>query len=71
VKTLKPHPRKKNKVAINIEYMNVSIRAKVEHRFCISQWQFGFVKSRDTGLLKNDNQLAMVFTLANLFRVTR
>ncbi|MCU2437772.1 hypothetical protein N8Q31_26110, partial [Enterobacter hormaechei subsp. xiangfangensis] len=31
--------------------------------------QFGFVKARYKGLLKNDNQLAMLFTLANLFRV--
>ncbi len=46
VKTLKQHPRK-NKTAINIEYMKASIK----------------------GLLKNDNQLAMLFTLANLFRV--
>ena len=28
-----------------------------------------FVKARYKGLLKNDNQLAMLFTLANLFRV--
>ncbi|OKW63157.1 IS5 family transposase, partial [Escherichia coli] len=27
------------------------------------------VKARYKGLLKNDNQLAMLFTLANLFRV--
>ena len=32
VKTLKQHPRK-NKTAINIEYMKASIRAKVEHPF--------------------------------------
>jgi IS5 family transposase len=30
VRTLKQHPRK-NKTAINIEYMKASIRAKVEH----------------------------------------
>ena len=27
-----------------------------------------FVKARYKGLLKNDNQLAMLFTLANLFQ---
>lgn len=32
VKTLKQHPRK-NKTAINIEYMKASIRARVEHPF--------------------------------------
>jgi IS5 family transposase len=31
--------------------------------------QFGFVKARYKGLLKNDKQPAMLFTLANLFRV--
>lgn len=64
----KQHPRK-NKTAINIEYMKASIRAKVEHPFRIIKRQFGFVKARYKGLLKNDNQLAMLFTLANLFRV--
>ncbi|WP_223917016.1 IS5 family transposase [Aeromonas caviae] len=68
VRTLKQHPRK-NKTAINIEYMKASIRAKVEHPFRIIKRQFGFVKARYKGLLKNDNQLAMLFTLANLFRV--
>ncbi|QAV64064.1 IS5 family transposase [Escherichia coli] len=67
VRTLKQHPRK-NKTAINIEYMKASIRAKVEHPFRIIKRQFGFVKARYKGLLKNDNQLAMLFTLANLFR---
>jgi IS5 family transposase len=64
---LKQHPRK-NKTAINIEYMKASIRARVEHPFCIIKRQFGFVKARYK-VLKNDNQLAMLFTLANLFRV--
>ncbi|EUB41689.1 transposase, IS4-like family protein [Klebsiella sp. AS10] len=68
VKTLKQHPRK-NKTAINIEYMKASIRARGEHPFRIIKRQFGFVKARYKGLLKNDNQLAMLFTLANLFRV--
>ncbi|HEM8643138.1 TPA: IS5 family transposase, partial [Enterobacter hormaechei] len=62
VRTLKQHPRK-NKTAINIEYMKASIRAKVEHPFRIIKRQFGFVKARYKGLLKNDNQLAMLFTL--------
>ncbi|MDS7059865.1 transposase, partial [Klebsiella pneumoniae] len=60
---------RKNKTAINIEYMKASIRARVEHPFRIIKRQFGFVKARYKGLLKNDNQLAMLFTLANLFRV--
>jgi hypothetical protein len=35
----------------------------------IIKQQFGFVKARYKGLAKNDNQLAMLFTLANLVRV--
>ncbi len=53
VRTLKQHPRK-NKTAINIEYMKASIRARVEHPFRIIKRQFGFVKARYKGLLKND-----------------
>ncbi len=43
VKTLKQHPRK-NKTAINIEYMKASIRARVEHPY--SPWPtcFGWTK---------------------------
>ena len=68
VRALKKHPRK-NKTAINIEYLKASIRAKVEHPFRIIKCQFGFIKARYKGLMKNDSQLAMLFTLANLFKV--
>lgn len=68
VRVLKKHPRK-NKTAINIEYLKASIRAKVEHPFRIIKCQFGFLKARYKGLMKNDSQLAMLFTLANLFKV--
>ncbi|GHM41182.1 hypothetical protein ECZU47_46040 [Escherichia coli] len=47
--------------------MKASIRAKVEHPFRIIKRQFGFVKARYK-VAENDNQLAMLFTLANLFR---
>uniref|UniRef100_UPI00191D7A45 transposase n=1 Tax=Aeromonas jandaei TaxID=650 RepID=UPI00191D7A45 len=68
LKELKMHPRK-NKAVIAFERLKSSIRAKVEHPFRIIKRQFGFVKARFKGLRKNDNQLAMLFTLANLFRV--
>ncbi|KJJ56482.1 transposase, partial [Vibrio cholerae] len=55
--------------AIHIEYLKASIRAKVEHPFRIIKCQFGFIKARYKGLMKNDNQLAMLFTLANLVKV--
>ncbi|WP_233402604.1 IS5 family transposase [Marinomonas transparens] len=66
VRALKKHPRK-NKTAINIEYLKASIRAK--HPFRIIKCQFGFIKARYKGLMKYDSQLAMLFTLANLFKV--
>ena len=68
VRALKKHTRK-NKVAIKIEYLKASIRAKVEHPFRIIKCQFGFVKARCKGLQKNDNQLAILFAFANLVRV--
>ena len=68
LKELKKHPHK-NKAVIAFERLKSSIRAKVEHPFRIIKRQFGFVKARFKGLRKNDNQLAMLFTLANLFRV--
>ena len=70
VKALKQRPRK-NKAVIQFERLKASIRAKVEHPFRLIKRQFGFVKERYKGLMKNDNQLAMLFTLANLFRVDR
>ena len=70
LKELKKHPHK-NKAVIAFERLKSSIRAKVEHPFRIIKRQFGFVKARFKwpGLRKNDNQLAMLFTLVNLFRV--
>ncbi len=61
VKTLKQHPRK-NKTAINIEYMKASIRAKVEHPFRIIKRQFGFVKARYKGSAwKTESMVTPVF----------
>ncbi|MGL5524464.1 MAG: IS5 family transposase, partial [Aeromonas veronii] len=68
LKELKKHPRK-NKAVMAFEKLKSSIRAKVEHPFRLIKRQFGFVKARYKGLRKNDNQLTMLFTLANLFRV--
>lgn len=68
LKELKKHPRK-NKVIIAFEKPKSSIRAKVDHPFRLIKRQFGFVKARYKGLRKNDNQLAMLFMLANQFRV--
>ena len=67
VKALKRHPRI-NKQSINIEFMKASIRAKVEHPFRIIKCQFGFIKARYRGLQKNDNQLSVLFALANIVK---
>ncbi|MDX2424031.1 MAG: transposase, partial [Amphritea sp.] len=68
VRFLKKHPRI-NKQPIRTEYLKASIRAKVEHPFRIIKRQFGFRKAIYRGLAKNDNKLAMLFALANVFRV--
>lgn len=67
VNALKIHPQK-NKLTIHYEYLKASVRGKVEHPFRIVKYQFGFVKARYKGLSKNNGQLAMLFTLANLVR---
>tara|TARA_R110001606_G_scaffold12348_2_gene53893 strand:+ start:273 stop:731 length:459 start_codon:yes stop_codon:yes gene_type:complete len=68
IKNWKKHPRK-NKQPIRTEYIKASIRAKVEHSFRIIKCQFGFRKANYRGLAKNDSKLAMLFALANVFRV--
>lgn len=70
IRALKKHPRK-NKVLIQTEYLKASVRAKVEHPFRIIKCQFGFVKARYRGLLKNDSKLAMLLALANIVRVSQ
>lgn len=64
------HPHK-NKTAINIEYLNASIRAKIRQPFRIIRCQFCFIKARCKELAKNDKRLAMLSTLANLFKVNQ
>jgi transposase, IS5 family len=51
--------------------LKASVRAKVEHPFRIIKCQFGFVKARYRGLMKNDSKLAMLFALANIVRVSQ
>jgi len=61
------HPRI-NKVAIKIEYLKASVRAFVEHPFRIIKCQFGFKKALYRDIAKNDNKLAVLFALANIYR---
>ncbi|WP_028699743.1 transposase, partial [Pseudomonas monteilii] len=46
-------------------------RAKVEHPFRVIKRQFGYVKVRFRGLMKNTAQLTTLFALANLWRVRK
>jgi IS5 family transposase len=51
-----------------IEHTKASIRAKVEHPFRVIKRQFGFLKTRYRGLVKNTAQIVTLFALANLFQ---
>lgn len=50
-----------------IEYCKAQIRAKVEHPFRVIKRQFGYVKVRFRGLMKNTAQLTTLFALSNLW----
>lgn len=50
-----------------IEKCKASIRAKVEHPFRVIKRQFGHVKVRYRGLMKNTAQLMTLFALSNLW----
>lgn len=50
-----------------IEQLKASVRAKVEHPFRVVKRQFGFVKVRYRGLIKNAAKLMTLFALSNLW----
>jgi transposase, IS5 family len=50
-----------------LEQTKARIRAKVEHPFRVIKRQFGFVKVRYRGLMKNTAQLHTLFALSNLW----
>ena len=52
-----------------IEKAKASIRAKVEHPFRVIKRQFGHIKTRYKGLMKNTQQLHTLFALSNLWMV--
>jgi IS5 family transposase len=70
VKKLKERPRI-NQVANKIEYFKASVRAFAEHPFRIIKCQFGFRKARYKGIAKNDNKLAIMLALANIYRLSK
>jgi len=50
-----------------LEEVKAKIRAKVQHPLRVITRQFGDVKSRCWGLMKNAAQVATLFALANLY----
>jgi len=54
-----------------IERFKAGIRAKVEHPFRVIKRQFGYVKTRYRGLMKNTAQITTLFALSNLWMALR
>jgi IS5 family transposase len=54
-----------------IEKAKAQVRAKVEHPFRVIKRQFGYVKTRFRGLMKNTAQLVTLFALSNLWMARR
>lgn len=54
-----------------LERIKPGIRVKVEHPFRVIKRQFGHVKVRCRGLVKNTAQLHMLFALSNLWMAQR
>ncbi len=54
-----------------LEQVKSRIRAKVEHPYRVLKCQFGYVKVRYRGLMKNAQQLHTLFALGNLWTVRR
>ncbi len=54
-----------------IERLKAGIRAKVEHPFRIFKRQFGYMKTRYRGLMKNTAQITTLFALGNLWMARR
>lgn len=59
------------RITEELEHIKARIRAKVEHPFRVIKRQFGHVKVRYRGLVKNTAQLHTLFALANLWMVRR
>jgi transposase, IS5 family len=54
-----------------IEHLKAQVRARGEHAFRVVKRQFGYVKVRYRGLIKNTAQLHTLFALANIWMVRR
>ena len=60
-----------DRITDQLETLKARVRAKVEHPFRIIKIQFGFIRARYRGMVKNRAQLHMLFALANLHMVRR
>ncbi|MBB4730413.1 IS5 family transposase [Xanthomonas arboricola] len=58
--------RRKYRSTVKHEWLKAGIRAQVEHPFWINKRQFGYVKVRYRGLVKNTAQLFMLFAWSNV-----
>lgn len=54
-----------------IEYCKARMRAKAEHPLRVSKRQFGYIKVRFRGLMKNTAQLTSLFALSILWKVRK
>jgi transposase, IS5 family len=54
-----------------IERLKAGVRAKVEHPFRVLKQQFGYIKTRYRGLMKNTAQITTLFALCNLWMSRR
>lgn len=63
--------RKVDALLDELERVKAAIRAKVEHPFRVLKRQFGYVKARYRGLMKNTAQLKTLFALTNLWLVRK
>lgn len=57
--------------AEQLEKLKASVRAKVEHPFRVLERQFGYMKVRYRGLVKNTAQIVTLFALSNLWMARR
>jgi transposase, IS5 family len=60
-----------DRITEEIERVKAQVRALVEHPFRVVKRQFGHVKTRYKGLVKNTAQLYVLFALSNLWMARR
>jgi IS5 family transposase len=63
---VKALPEDLKEIVKGTEYIKASMRALVEHPYKVLKCEFGYVKARFRGLVKNLNQLHVLFALVNL-----